>query len=62
MLTSNEYDLNDIYTSLQQIAGQANLSGTFKISEDSVVRIENGTVIIETENKDHTKTYQSPDG
>ena len=62
MLTSNEYDLNDIYTSLQQIAGQAKLSGTFRLSEDSIVKIENGAVIIETEDKNHKKTYQSPDG
>ena len=57
MYKSGEYNLDNIYDSIQQIMAASEFTGTIKLG-DTTLTIEKGAVIIETKDG----KYQTPDG
>ena len=62
MYTSGEYNLDDLYGSIQQIMGSSHFEGTVQLG-DSILHIQNGATVIETTDKKTGKTsFQTPSG
>jgi len=57
MYTSGEYNLDDLYGSIQQVMGSSNFEGTIELG-DSILHIKKGSMVIETEDGN----YETPGG
>ena len=61
MYKSGDYNLDNIYDSIQQIMAASKFTGTVELG-DTILHIKNGAVIIETEDEKGKKQFQTPNG
>lgn len=60
MYKSGDYNLDNIYDSIQQIMASSKFTGTVQLG-DSTLHVKNGAIVIETEEQGKS-VYQTPDG
>ena len=61
MYRSGDYNLDNLYDSIQQIMAQSKFTGELQLG-DTILHVKNGAVIIETEDKKGKKKFQTPNG
>ena len=61
MYKSGDYNLDNLYDSIQQIMAQSKFTGELQLG-DTILHVKNGAVIIETEDKKGKKKFQTPNG
>lgn len=61
MYTSGEYNLDDLYSSIQQIMGTSNFEGTVRLG-DNILHVEHGATVIETTDKEGKTSFKTPSG